>query len=118
MAESRFEENEYLKFICGRSADWPLRYNEFDFLKRKWRTQTLWWVQNWYLLCRHTQNSKGSSDNALVMSSISKQKLTTSSIIADITYSEVKLSGLFWNLPMTSINVAKQNEPGFTKHRQ
>jgi hypothetical protein len=30
---SRFEENEYLKFICGRSADWPLGYKEIDFLE-------------------------------------------------------------------------------------
>jgi hypothetical protein len=52
------------------------------------------------------------------MSSISKQKLTMASKIADITYSEVKLSGLFRNLPMTNIIVAKQNEPGYINHRQ
>jgi hypothetical protein len=34
MVESRFEENEYLKFIRGRSVDRPLGYNKFDFFRK------------------------------------------------------------------------------------
>ncbi len=35
--------------LCSIFNICTIGYNEFDFFFRKWRLQTLWWVQNWNL---------------------------------------------------------------------